>query len=107
MEAKEFQFLFTKRIDGNSIIQLNDGKILFYYFKSYFDIYIYNNKTFHKLYEINLFDLIKEYKEKNKNDDNLNYEEKILKYYLFPDSINIKEKNDGLILIGFNKYLFN
>ena len=109
METKGFQFLFTKKINGNYIIQLKDGKILIYPFHPYHNIYIFNEKTFQKLYEINLVDLIKKYEGENRNDDNLNNKENTddeWDYYFYRDTIKIKEKNDGVILIGFNKYLF-
>ena len=109
METKEFQILFNKKIYSDSIIQLKDGKILLYTFHPYCNIYILNEKTFQKLYEINLLELVKKYEEENKNNDNLNNKEYKYDdeedYYHYEDTVKIKEKNDGLILIGFNKYL--
>ena len=68
--TKELQFLFNGRIDGNSIIQLKDGKLLSYYFEGLYYIYIYNEKTFKKLIEIDFYKSISEYeKEKLKKDN--------------------------------------
>ena len=67
METKEFQFLFTKIINNNSLIQLKNGKILFYHFMFYYNIYIYNEKTFQKLYEINILELITKYEGENQD----------------------------------------
>ena len=108
MEEKEFQILFTKNIKGNSIIQLKDGKILFFDFYFYNNIYIYNEKTFQQLYEVELYELITKYEKEKRKKDNLNNEEaqKIeRRYHLYGNKLSIKEINDGLVLIGFNKYL--
>ena len=51
MEAKEFQFelLFTKEINGDSIIQLKDGKIYFIVLKNVV-IFLYIMKKLLKNY---------------------------------------------------------
>ena len=36
METKEAQCLFSKYIKGDSLLQLKNGKIIFYYFRKYF-----------------------------------------------------------------------
>ena len=70
--TKELQFLFKGRIDSDSIIQLKDGKLLSYYFEGLYYIYIYNEKTFQKLFEIDFDETISEYeKEKVKKDNKL------------------------------------
>ena len=114
MEGKEFQILFTKKIKGDSLIQLKDGKILFYHLNLYNNIYIYNEKTFQKLYEINIIKHIKQYEEEKEKAKNINlynnfdYEElegDYWEYYFSRNVASIKEMDDGLILIGYNKYL--
>ena len=110
MGAKEyqFQFLFTKSIKGDSIIQLKDGKILFYHFNFFYNISIYNEKTFQKLYEINLIEHIKKYEKEIRKDEISNDEEderNEWKYSLDKKYVSIKEINNKLILIWVNKYL--
>lgn len=88
MEKKEAQLLFRKHIEVNSIIQLRDGKLMFYYFSRNSIINIYNEKTFKKLFEID-FD----------------YESRILSLPKYYYKNNIKELYNGLILIGHKKFL--
>ena len=93
---KEAQLLFKQYIKRDFIIQLKSGKILFL---NSSDIYTHNEKTFQKIFEIKLHEiLIKYYKEKNisiEEEDNIIGQNEIL----------IKELNDGLIIIACNKYL--
>ena len=58
---KKSQLICKREINGNSIIQLKDGKLLFYYFNKFYDIYIYNEKTFQNLFEIDLYKPIYEF----------------------------------------------
>ena len=115
MKEREIQFLFNFQIPCNNMIQLRDGKLLFYYTKGLSDIYICNEKTFQILYAINMHKIFNSFKkekfkaknkkevynfENEKNDDN--------NYFLnkFTDCKNcIKELKNDLILIGINKYL--
>ena len=55
MEQKELQIMFSEEIYGDILLQLKDGKIIFYYFRGEGNIYIYNEKSFQKLFEINLY----------------------------------------------------
>ena len=72
MEKKELQLMFkhrdlNNRIGFDSIIQLKDGKLLFTNREFDNHIYIYNEKTFQKLYDINLYQFIEAFeKEKYK-----------------------------------------
>ena len=69
MDKNGVQFLFMWHIYFNSVIQLKNGRILFYNFKDYDYIHIYNEKTFQKILDINIYKPIKEYeikKEKEK-----------------------------------------
>lgn len=43
-------------------MQLKNGKMMLYYFIDYYDINIYDEKTFKKLLEIYLYKTIYEYK---------------------------------------------
>ena len=64
MEKNGVQFLFMKHIYFDSVIQLKNGRILFYYFKNYDYIFIYNEKTFQKILDIDIYNSIKEYENK-------------------------------------------
>ena len=107
------QFLFQVNINGDSIMQLKDGKILLFYFQNFYSIYIYNEKTFQKLFEIDFDETISEYeKEKLKkdnklkdiNEDTSHDDNFVIKKY--NDNKNsIKELSNGLILIARNNYL--
>ena len=111
---KKAQLICKREINGNSIIQLKDGKLLFYYFNKFYDIYIYNEKTFQKLFEINFYKFIYEFEnEKEKNEDKLkdkeedNFDEDNYhsKEYQNPNKNSIIELNKNRILIGRNNYL--
>ena len=101
---KEAHFLFKQIYFADSAIQLKNGKLLFFRLKSDYHISLFDEKTFQKLFEINLDKIINEYiKEKQKE----NKETKIKKIHIFNENKNsIKELYDGLILIGRNNYLF-
>ena len=90
MEKKEVQFLFKEYAEGDSMIQLNNGRILFYYYTGNRDIYVYSDKTFKKLFEIDSKSFIPNY---DKDTDKFCYKN------------NIKLIDNGLILIGYSKYL--
>ena len=122
MIKKEVQFTMKSEIEADTIIQLKDGRLLFYYFREYYSIYIYNEKTFEQLFEIDLKNLkyefmikLKEDEEKNSNKLKNNEEgkEKMEKDdYIIDNKYNekknknsIKELDNGLILIGRDKYL--
>lgn len=81
---------------GDSIIQLKDGRLVSFYLRRYGIINIYNQNTFTKILNIDLIQIIKN----EKKDDNSNYDT------YFESKISIKQLNNDLILIGFNKYLF-
>ena len=70
MIKKEVQFTMKSEIEADTIIQLKDGRLLFYYFREYYSIYIYNEKTFEQLFEIDLknlkYELMKKFKEDKK-----------------------------------------
>ena len=95
MEEKEIQLIFGRNIEGNFMMPLKNGKILFYYFKEDYNIHIYNEKTFQKLFEIDLYEQIMKYKKKKKNKYKFDYDNKN----------SIKELKNGLILIGLDRYL--
>ena len=111
--SNEFQPLFSQQIKANSIIQLKNGRILFYYFLDEHYICIYNETTFQKILEIDLYKPIEEYEIKNQenelNSSKDNYKD--FHHYLRTNSPEekfknyIKELNNGLILIGYFKYL--
>ena len=124
MIKKEVQFNMKAKIEANTIIQLKDGRLLFYYFREIYKIYIYNEKTFEQLFEIDLKNLKYEFMNKfegdnEKNSNKLkNHEEsnakiekddnifnKFNKYNVKRNKNSIKELDNGLILIGRDKYL--
>ena len=122
MIKKEVQFTMKSEIEADTIIQLKDGRLLFYYFREYYSIYIYNEKIFEQLFAIDLKNLkyefmikLKEDEEKNSNKLKNNEEgkEKMEKDdYIIDNKYNekknknsIKELDNGLILIGRDKYL--
>ena len=65
MKEREIQFLFNFQIPCNNMIQLRDGKLLFYYTKGLSDIYICNEETFQILYAINMHKIFNSIKKKN------------------------------------------
>ena len=104
MTKENIEILFTSKISGDSILELKDWKILIYYFRGSSKISVYNGKTFQKLYKIDLLNIIGKYLKQGKDKP-----EKI-DYYLYDlyspkENISIKQVDEGLILIGFNKYL--
>ena len=68
MENEKFQTIFSKDIDGDSLLQLKNGKLLFYDFKGEDDIYIYNEKSFQELFKININIDLNESKEEDLNE---------------------------------------
>ena len=115
---KKAQLICKRNKKGDSIIQLKDGKLLFYYFNQLYYIYIYNEKTFQNLFEIDFYKLIYQFekeKEKEKNEDKLkekkedNFDE--CDYLKKKYSNTDKNKNSiielckNVILIGRNNYL--
>ena len=125
MENEKFQTIFSKDIDGDSLLQLKNGKLLFYDFKGEDDIYIYNEKSFQELFKININKDLNESKEEDLNEpienkiekDKIEEEEssdeskdktKEKEYNYYSDCFNkncIKELSNGLILIGKDHYL--
>ena len=124
MIKKEVQFNMKAEIEADTIIQLKDGRLLFYYFRENYNIYIYNEKTFEQLFEIDLQNLKYEFmikfdgdngknsnklknneegKAKIEKDDNIF--NKFNKYNEKRNKNSIKELDNGLILIGRDKYL--
>ena len=69
MEKVGVQLLFKQQIYADSVMQLKNGRILFYYFKDSYDIYIYNEKTFQKIFKINIYKPIIEYENKKGEDE--------------------------------------
>jgi len=110
---KQAQYLFSEYISGDSIIQLRNGKLIFHYFNKYdYYINIYDEKTFHQLFEISLDEIILKYKQEiEKNKGNLknegdNEKEEIKDKNNNVKKNSIKELKNGKILIGDGKYLF-
>ena len=124
MIKKKAQFTMKAKIEADSVIQLKDGRLLFYNFREDYNIFVYNEKTFEKLYKIDLKGIKYEFmikykgdKEKNSNKLKNNEEDKekieeddflLLfdsKYNESRNKNSIKELDNGLILIGRDKYL--
>ena len=100
MEKNGVQFLFKQQIYADSVIQLKNERILFYYFKDYDCIYIYNVKTFQKILDINIYEPIEEYKAKKEKN-----ELKITNNNIRKTKISIKELYNSVILISYHNYL--
>ena len=62
---KKAEFLFKLNKIYDSILQLKNGKIIFYYFRERYNISIYDDKTFQKLFKFDIY-------ETNNNDKNEN-----------------------------------
>ena len=128
MTIKEIECLFTSKVKGDSLLQLKDGRLLFYYFRTKYRIKIYNEKSFQKILAINLFKAIYEYekekgnikedgksikKEELKDEEDeimeLRYSERIRYVYYDKEESksknSIKELSNGIILIGRDYYL--
>ena len=67
MEVKEAEYLFSTDYKGDHIMQLKDGKILMFYLYGNYIINVYNEKTFHKLYEIDINFIIQQFEKENNN----------------------------------------
>ena len=123
---KEAQIIFSKTVNGDSILQLKDGSLLFYYFRSKYGISIYNEKSFQKIFAINILKAIKKYendnvigedgKSKEEQDSNDQDDEDEEEYFerrrfMYEDNEDTKRKNsikelsNGVILIGRDNYL--
>ena len=100
--AKEIENIFSGNILADSLIQLKDGRLIFYYFRGSSIISIYDSKTFHKLFEVYLFKLIQDLEKENESKNTEDW--KIYFYYFKKKSI--KELDNDEILIGYDKYLF-
>ena len=116
MKEDEVEILFEKKyISANSILQLKDGKLLFFFSNGGNNIIFYSQKTFQKIYELELDKLIKKLEEDEKIefDEEEDDDKKPLNRFRFfrkfsgnfGGQIIIKETKNDLILIGFNKYL--
>ena len=108
---KKAQLNCKRTIRGDSIIQLKDGKLLFYYSKELYDIYIYNEKTFKNLFEIDFFKPIYEFEKKkthklesNKEEDNADVDYFYYKKYN-SNKNSIIELYKNRVLIGRDNYL--
>lgn len=99
------QKLVTNYFNGDSIIQLNDGRILAYYFRIFNDLTVYSQDTFEKILTIDLSELIQSQMKENKsNTDNTDeYYERNYEYK--GSSFSIKELKNNFILVGFYKFL--
>ena len=130
MSQNQAQCAFSTQIQGDSLIQLKDGRILSYFFRSNYRIRIYDSKAYQRLFTINLYQPICKYEKDNGNikgeyepekfdlaDENENkgfYEynfRKIIPSYegAYEDEgetkNSIKELNNGKILVGYKNYL--
>ena len=87
---------------GDSIIQLKDGRLIFYDLKKDGKVIIYNQNTFQEILRQNLIKILEE--------EILNEsEKKDIDYYnelKLRTKISIKQLTNEFILIGFNKFIF-
>ena len=66
MIEKKVECLFSKKIKGDTILQLKNGRLLFYFIRVKYGIRIYNEKSFRQIASINLSKQMEKF-EKNKN----------------------------------------
>ena len=83
-------------LDADSLIQIDDGRILSFYFRDFRPLKIYDQKDFNEILSINLEEILK----KNKKENNSFYDDEDETFEL--DVIQLKNK---LILVGYYKYL--
>ena len=128
MSQNQAECVFTTEIQGDSLIQLKDGRILSYFFRSDYRIRIYGNKSFQRMFTINLYQSICKYEKDNGNikeeykpedydltEENTGYYEynfsKIIPSYdgAYEDEgenkNSIKELSNGKIIVGYKNYL--
>ena len=90
------------KLYGDSIIQLKNGKLIVYDLKENGKIIIYDQNTFQEILRINLIKILEE--------EILNEsEKKDIDYYnelKLRTKISIKQLINDIILIGFNKFIF-
>jgi len=70
MIKKEAQFILHEKIKRDTIIQLKDGKLIFYYYEEDYDFWVYNEKTFQLLFEINIKNLMHRFEINNEENNN-------------------------------------
>ena len=107
MELDETELIFSKEESGNSLFQLKNGKIIFYNLLGNYKIYIFDDKTYKTLFTINMFEFIKKYEQENNDDKSLIQNESKYKdeHHTYNNKNSLKELDNGLILIGGDKYL--
>ena len=64
MNKEENKNYLSAYINGDSIIQIKDRRLLTYYFRNNDTISIYNQDTFKKDLKISIYDLIKQHEKK-------------------------------------------
>ena len=106
MREKKAQFNFSLEINKcDTLIQLKDGKILLYNLTEFYNIHTYDDKTFHKLYEIDLYKPIYEY-EKIKEELSTEYDSSVEDNRKKNKNKNcFKELQNDFLLYGRDKYL--
>ena len=111
------QNLVSKKINGDTLLQIKDGRILSYYFRNDIELTLYDHKSFNEIFNIKLFELIEnsekkaETNEKNDDDDDDEddedgYWKSSLKYKRrLSEKCTVKEISDDSLLVGATQYL--
>ena len=94
MEEKFDERLFRTYIDGDSLYPLKNGKIISYYFRSNYEISVFNGKTFQKIFFFDLYEIIKKYEKEEDEED-----------YFYKNNNCLKEIENDIILIGRDRCL--
>ena len=94
MEEKFAERLFCTYIDGDSLYPLKNGKIISYYFRSNYEISVFNGKTFQKIFFFDLYEIIKKYEKEEDEED-----------YFYKNNNCLKEIENDIILIGRDRCL--
>ncbi len=71
MKLNEVELIFSKDKTGHYLFQLRTGKMIFYSLIGYYQIYIFDDKTYKVLYKINMLEFINKYEKENNDDKSL------------------------------------
>ena len=114
------QNLISKKINGDTLLQIKDGRILSYYFRKGTVLTLYDHKSFNEIFNIKLFELIEKSENEAKtnekkgdededdDDDEDGYWKSSLKYERrksISEKCTVKEISDDSLLVGATQYL--
>ena len=108
------QTLFTKSINGDSLLQIKDGRILCYHFRGSIELTVYEEKSFDELFTIDFLELMEKSEKPTESkeiiEDEENNYQKLKQIYKERidkcEKCTVKELLNSLILVGATNYLF-